>query len=454
MWTGPCSRHTGHRATSSLHLCRCYNVESNIRRAVNRGYVCALLQFYQDWHSSDFANHYVPIRRGLLRCLKHITNVRSGREAFHQANGMEILYTTAQESLHCKNLDYLVTAAIQVLRKCFPKCILPLSSISSSYTYLVPGMDKPVSAKICSQEDESEDEDEDMDKNLTNDEKDEDDDLETDLKKLRSQPQPDRPVEDFKQYKAFCSELFDFKAHQGLSKRDMASDLNSRQFYIEKDNASNMEEMMNAKESISGVVTHNIPSSGRCMDDSFTTVDRPTSGDTIFPKTLMEQNILNTISKRSPLLDASMNKQEQMNMEKHLRSPSSICSPNTVCGKPSSFPTKCIKTFKLQHSDGADESESHKVVKQLLEQHKGNIPFHNPHVYMSIAGNTKSVPDFKVLAFPEFWGHCSPQFSQKLAEKKLGSQRSPICESGERTAGAPRTLLAASAARHETPARR
>ncbi|KAM4039762.1 cytosolic carboxypeptidase 4 [Anomaloglossus baeobatrachus] len=381
--------------------------KSNIRRAVNRGYVCTLLQFYQDWHSSDFANHYVPIRRGLLRCLKHITNVRSGREAFHQANGMEILYTTAQECLRFKNLDHLVTAAIQVLRKCFPKCILPLSSISSSYSYLVPGIDKPVSTKICSQEDESDDEDEDLDKSLTNDEnKDEDDDLETDLKKLRSQPQPDRPVEEFKQYKAFCSELFDFK-----------------------DNASGMEEVLNARESISSVYTHNIPSTGRCMDDCYTTVDRPSFGDTIFPKKHVEQNILNTISKRPPLLeDASMNKQEQVNVEKTKKNPSNICPSNMVCGKPSSFPAKCIKNFQLKHSDGADESESHKVVKQLLEQHKGNIPFHDPHIYLSVAGNTKSVPDFKVLAFPEFWGHSSPSFSQKLAEKKFGSQRDKIFE--------------------------
>ncbi|XP_044135394.1 cytosolic carboxypeptidase 4 [Bufo gargarizans] len=385
--------------------------KSNIRRVVNRGYVCALLRFYQDWHRSDSANHYMPIRRGLLRCLKHITNVRSGREAFHQANGMEILYTTAQECLHCKSLDPLVSAAVQVLRKCCPKCTLPLTSISSSYQYLVPGTQNTISTRICSQEDESEDEDEYMD-NLTNEENmEEDDDLETDLKKLKSLPQPDRPVEEFNQYKEFCSEMFDFK-----------------------DNASDMEEVLNATESISSVNTHNIPTTERYMDDCYTTVDRPNPGDAFFPKTHVEQNILNTIFSKPQLLeDPSLNKQEQMSMkENKQRNPTSLVCSNLVRTEPISFPTRCIKTVKLKEGNVADESESYKVVKQLLEQHKGNIPFHDPHVYMSVAGNTKSVPDYQVLAFPDFWGHCSPPFSQKLAEKRFGSQRDKIFDDIQR----------------------
>ncbi|XP_066445491.1 cytosolic carboxypeptidase 4 [Eleutherodactylus coqui] len=405
-------RHTHSVKAAVAALAALLKSKSNIRRAVNRSYVSVLLQFYQDWHSSDSANHYIPIRRGLLRCLKHITNVRSGREAFHQANGMEILYTTAQESLHCKNLDPLVSAAIQVMRKCCPKWTLPLSSISSSYMYLVPGTNKPISRKIYDQEDDSEDEDEDMNTNLTNDEnKDEDDDdLETDLKKLKSVPVPDRPVEEFKQYKAFCLELFD-----------------------SKDNTSDMEEALNATKSISSVYTHNIPFTERCTDNCYTVVDQPTPGVTFFSKTRVEQNILNTISNKPRISDnTSMKTQEQMSMEYKLKNPSKLRSSNMVAGESSSFPTKCIKTFKLKDCDGADESESHKVVKQLLEQHQGNIPFHDPHVYMSVAGNAKSIPGYKVLAFPDFWGHCSPSYSYKLMEKKLGSQRDRIFEDIQR----------------------
>ncbi|XP_033045003.1 cytosolic carboxypeptidase 4-like [Trachypithecus francoisi] len=70
--------------------------KSNGRRAVNRGYVTSLLWLHQDWHSRDTANTYVQIRRGLLLCLKHIAALRSGREAFLAAQGMEILFSTTQ----------------------------------------------------------------------------------------------------------------------------------------------------------------------------------------------------------------------------------------------------------------------------------------------------------------------------------------------------------------------
>ncbi|XP_063781825.1 cytosolic carboxypeptidase 4 isoform X2 [Pseudophryne corroboree] len=394
--------------------------KSNVRRAVNRGYVGILLQFYQDWHSSDSGNNYVSIRRGLLQCLKHITNLRSGREAFLQARGMEILYTTAQECLHCKNLDSLVSAAIQVLRKCCPKFTLPLSCIYSSYAYLVPGTSKPVTArKTYSQEDESEDED-DVDSNLINEEnKDEDDDLETDLKKLKSRPKPDGAVEECQQYKAFCSELFE-----------------------DKDKESEMDEVLNATDNISSTCTYNIPSSERITEDYCGTMDQCTSADTFFPVTHLEHNKINSNSSRTNYSgEASLNKQDQMIEEmNHLKKLSTSCSASVVHGERSFIPSRCVQSVKLKQRDSVDESESHKVVTQLLEQHKGNIPFHDPHIYMAIAGKTKSVPDFRVLAFPDFWGHCSPSFSQKLEEKKFGSQRDKIFQDIQRYLK-PRDLL-------------
>ena len=63
---------------------------------MNRGYVTSLLRLHQDWHSHDMANTYVPIRRALLLCLKHIATLRSGREAFLTAQGMEILFSSMQ----------------------------------------------------------------------------------------------------------------------------------------------------------------------------------------------------------------------------------------------------------------------------------------------------------------------------------------------------------------------
>lgn len=69
---------------------------SNGRRAVNRGYVTSLLSLHQDWQNHDVANTFVLIRRALLLCLKHVAALRSGREAFLAAQGMEMLFSLTQ----------------------------------------------------------------------------------------------------------------------------------------------------------------------------------------------------------------------------------------------------------------------------------------------------------------------------------------------------------------------
>ncbi|XP_068131262.1 cytosolic carboxypeptidase 4 isoform X2 [Hyperolius riggenbachi] len=382
--------------------------KSNVRRAVNRGYVCGLLHFYQDWHISDSSHAYVPIRRGLLRCLKHITNVRSGREAFIQARGMEILYSTAQECLQLKNLDSLVSAAIQVLRKCCPKCTLPLSCINSSYVYSVPGKKQPsTTTQIYSQEDESEDEEEaDINSNLGNDDsKEEDDDLETDLKKLKYKPVPDRPVEEFKQYKAYCSELFLFK-----------------------DKESDTEEVLGTADRISRTYSHNIPlSEGTTEDHDHQRTSGACSCQTRLP--LNSQNIKLSSAPRCVMDEAHVSKQAHMVSFKNQPSSGAL----SMVYREQRSPNKCVNSCKLKSGGEADdESENHVIVKQLLEQHKGNIPFHDPHLYMAVAGKTKSVPNYRVLAFPDFWGHSSPPFSQKLEEQKCGLQRNVIFEDIQR----------------------
>lgn len=60
------------------------------------GYLDGLLRLYQDWHHNDVSNNYIYIRRGLLLCLKHITNVQLGMETFLGCQGMDILFTTVQ----------------------------------------------------------------------------------------------------------------------------------------------------------------------------------------------------------------------------------------------------------------------------------------------------------------------------------------------------------------------
>ncbi|XP_053573620.1 cytosolic carboxypeptidase 4 [Bombina bombina] len=400
------TRHTQTIKAAIEALAALLKSKSNCRRAVNRGYVHGLLQLYKEWHLCDSTNSFISIRRGLLRCLKHITNVQSGRDAFLQARGMEILFTTAQECLPCKSLDFLVSAAVQVMRKCFPKCPLSLDSIHSSYTFPIPKTTiSETPTKTCSSEVDSEDEEEDADKELgtsDQDNKDEDEDLETDLNILKSKPKPDRDEKEFEQYKAFCSELF--------------HNFQDLEFDTEED--------PNATSSLHDN-SHIIP----LTDEPFEKMDGYTVAEAFPPLANTEIYKLNKTPNGTCLPEADYkSKTEKTNIERNcIRNVATSCSSSAIRTELTSISCQCIKSSKERPSN-VGESEKLNIVNELLSKHSGNIPFHDPKMYMAMAGKTKSVPDYKVLAFPDFWGHSSPPYSQILLDKKFGSQRSKVFE--------------------------
>lgn len=70
--------------------------EANVCAVVCKGYICGLLQLYEDWHSKDTEHLAIGIRLALLRCLHKATHSTVGRQAFITQGGIRILYQTAQ----------------------------------------------------------------------------------------------------------------------------------------------------------------------------------------------------------------------------------------------------------------------------------------------------------------------------------------------------------------------
>lgn len=68
-------------------------------------------------------------------------------------------------------------------------------------------------------------------------------------------------------------------------------------------------------------------------------------------------------------------------------------------------------------------SETSEIMTKLLEEHQGNIPFHSPHFYIARAKGTKSIPAYRDLAFPDFWGHQPPPSCKPMLERQYGVQR-------------------------------
>lgn len=63
---------------------------------MDRGYVQMLLTIYVDWHRHDNRHRHMLIRKGILQSIKSITNIKLGRKAFLDVDGMKILYNTSQ----------------------------------------------------------------------------------------------------------------------------------------------------------------------------------------------------------------------------------------------------------------------------------------------------------------------------------------------------------------------
>ncbi|XP_065497780.1 cytosolic carboxypeptidase 4 isoform X4 [Caloenas nicobarica] len=387
--------------------------KSNSRRAVTRGYLDGLLRLYQDWHHNDVSNNYIYIRKGLLLCLKHITNVQLGRETFLGCRGMEILFTTVQDCLSCKNLDPIITIVTQILRKCYPKEPLPVATARSFYSFPLPGNAKAEPPCEGSEGDYESDGEEEAEKNLDNEDvesKEEDYDLETDVNKLRSRPVLDRPEEELGQYEAMCPEL----SH------------NFQEFESESEEEKSFEDRT---ESLPSAPSRFIPSavSVKHPNQSVTEMG-PDPGEKDFQVPLQSWT-----KKEKSRWDQTDEKRDIAEAARDADS----CEeedPARITLRPLPKDTAWYKKMFCSECEAAINSypggrlESSDIVTNLLEKHQGDIPFHSPRFYVTRAKCVKSVPNYKDLAFPDFWGHQPPPFSKPMLERKYGVQRDKVLD--------------------------
>ncbi|KFQ29186.1 Cytosolic carboxypeptidase 4, partial [Mesitornis unicolor] len=400
--------------------------KSNSRRAVNRGYLGGLLRLYQDWHHHDVSNNYIYIRRGLLLCLKHITNTQLGRETFLGSRGMEILFTSVQDCLSGSNLNPIINIVTQILRKCYPKEPLPVVTIRSSYSFPLPGNAKaepPCEAsegkwlKGDCESDEEEETENDLD-NEDMESKEEDYDLETDVNKLRSRPVPDRPEEDLGQYEAMCPEL-------------------SQNFQEIESESEEEKSLEDRTESLPSTPSHFIPSATsvkhqncRWRNQTVTEME-PDPGEKDFKVPLQswtkkEKCKWDQIDAKRDIVEAAPDadscKEEDL-------SRSHMLTLRPLAEEAAWYK----KMFYAESGASINPSpggrlESSDTLTSLLEKHQADIPFHSPRFYIARAKCVKSIPEYKDLAFPDFWGHQPPPHSKPMLERKYGVQRDKVLD--------------------------
>ncbi|XP_037688917.1 cytosolic carboxypeptidase 4 [Choloepus didactylus] len=387
--------------------------KSNSRRAVNRGYVSGLLRLYQDWHCHDTVHAYMQIRRALLLCLKHIAALRSGREAFLAAQGMEILFSTTQNCLDNKTMEPVTSLVLQILRQCYPKCLLPLVTASSAYAFPVPGVIVSEPSCVLTEEDFEDDDEGEVDKDSDSEDlKEEDNDLETDVNKLSSKPGLDRPEDELKQYEAMCLELS--CSFEELESR-FGDDLNfeeiecANHYYIPTAAASPKHHGLNKDQSPWGLEREDIVQAS------------------ILSMVKIERSTVHLASKKRPAMKADQNVDSN-----GLRIDSSGNGiPDVQASmKEDTWDIDAVSCLRMSasFSNSTRPKEIAKVTEKLLQTHPKDIPFHNPYLYMANARRSRSVADFKMMAFPDLWGHHPPSSAQPMLERKCGVQRIKIFE--------------------------
>ncbi|XP_074090237.1 cytosolic carboxypeptidase 4 isoform X2 [Macrotis lagotis] len=387
--------------------------KSNSRRAVNRGYLNGLLRLHQDWQNHDTSNDFIQIRRSLLICLKHITNIQSGREAFLGAQGMEILFATMQNYLGNQSMDAIISIVIQILRKCYPKSSLPLATANSYYSFSVPGGIASGLACTINEDDFEEEGEDEEDKDSDSAEmKEEDDDLETDLKNLTSKPVLNWTEEELKQYEAMCLELtHNFQELESKSGDEMSS----------------KEELgIHQCTYFCHIPTQTLSSKTYCQEKDQSPQGLETRDTNLQESPLKQLQIMRSTvdltyeeqvpGKISPYL-SSNDQEEDFSSREVSKTQASFkeppwCGEVCFCQNKNSFLSSSIRI-----------DETSETVSTFLKRHPMDIPFHNPYTYIAKAEGTNSVPGFKVLAFPDVWGHHSPPFPQTMLERKCGIQR-------------------------------
>ncbi|XP_042554452.1 cytosolic carboxypeptidase 4 [Dipodomys spectabilis] len=399
-------RHTRTVRAATEVLAALLKSKSNSRRAVNRGYVASLLRLHQDWHSHDTDHTYVTIRRGLLLCLKHIATLRSGREAFLAAQGLETLLGMAQRCLDQESAEPAVSAMLQTLRQGHPRSPLPLLTAKSAYAFPDTSA-TPEPPHALTEEDFEDNSDEEVDKDSESDPaKEEDDDLETDVDKLSAKPGLDRPEEELAQYQHMCPELScSFEELQSPLGYDL-----------------NLEDTQHANHRHIPTVT--FPGQ-RCFnkDHSSWGPERTNPASA----SLLRRVKTGRSFKRRPSVNAPPNTQTSST---GTEDPSgNDASGIQAFPEEDAWDREAISCPRIRDfSNSTKPGETAGVMEQLLRAHHKQIPFHDPRVYMAKAQRTRSAVDFEMVAFPDLWGHCPPSCAQPMLERRRGIQRIKILE--------------------------
>lgn len=415
------------------------------------------------------------IRKGILQSLKSVTNIKLGRKAFIDANGMKILYNTSQECLAVRTLDPLVNTSSLIMRKCFPKNRLPLPTIKSSFHFQLPVI--PVTGPVAQLYslppevddvvDESDD-NEDIDLEVENETENEDDldqnfkndDIETDINKLKPQQEPGRMIEELKMYEHLFPELVDdFQDCDLISKEpkpfvfegkvrspivvptagDEASGNsgNLRKGVVMKTSMSPEGDEGDKIPTFMDLAKEDIKDNDRTLQQQLGDPNRTISSvhgfNNDIVKALDRITLQNVPSHSAPGFTAGMKKDYSLPLT--VLTCTKACPHMATCGNVL-FEGRTVQLGKLcctgVEMEDDEDTESTSSVEQASVEVSDGPTLHDADLYIEIVKNTKSVPEYSEVAYPDYFGHIPPPFKEPILERPYGVQRTKIAQDIER----------------------
>ncbi|KAI3372802.1 hypothetical protein L3Q82_023259 [Scortum barcoo] len=467
--------------------------KTNARRAVDGGHVAILLVLYLDWHRNDTRHRHMLIRKGLLVCLRNITNIKLGRKAFIEADGMRVLYNSSTECLPVRTLDPLINTSSLIMRKCFPKNRLPLPTIKSAFHYQLPHVPAvgPV-AQLYSQPpgvddvvDESDDNEE-TDAETENDTENEEDekeqrsandDIETDLNKLHPKKSPGRSFEELRVYERFFLELsedfqgYNFECTKSASTAPSSSSFSSssastqstRPIIVPTAQALSPKHVpaLSSREDCSSAKgkgtlpspsapppTPPVPLTPLELETIHLTKDQdkkekahipsPDTNATLSPsqEEMIEQELARVFECVSLEGEGVLNAEGGKGVKQEgspVNATRHIQSPLLLGG---------ISTRRVGGgggsnwgsdcgSEGAEDEGGEGAVLEVPDTAL-LLPLHDPDLYVEMVKGTHSVPHYAEVAYPDYFGHVAPTFREPHLERVYGVQRSKIFQDIER----------------------
>ncbi|XP_010120537.1 PREDICTED: cytosolic carboxypeptidase 1 isoform X2 [Chlamydotis macqueenii] len=409
--------------------------KTNARRAVDRGYVQVLLMIYVDWHSHDSRHRYMLIRKGVLQCIKSVTNIKLGRKAFIDANGMKILYNTSQ----------------------LP--VIPASGPVAQLYNLPPDVDDVVDESDDNDDAETESEietenDDDKDQHFKND------DIETDINKLKPRQELGRPIEELKMYEQFFSELSEnFQEYDLVSKepKPFVPDANLGGPIVVP--TAGEEHSAEANQSMKGVSLKEcnpllteeynrrpafleLPKKDTIKDSSSSLHQQNDQRNPLPSCQCLSQEIVKGLDRIS--LQNSTKNDQYYGTGCVIKKESKTSLTPLACSKPCEHVSPCgsslfegssVQLGKLCCT-GADseeeDSRSSSSGEQVVLETSDVSPVHDCDLYIEMVKTTKSIPEYSEVAYPDYFGHIPPPFKEPILERPYGVQRTKISQDIER----------------------